>query len=124
MFWDVINKIVLEFDFVAESESVTFNYVFGSSDILATHVLYLMIFLDSLSGPGINGIYSDNAINLARIPDPEGFNDYQTWLDGNTGLFTNTPVAVNTVNSGVPSGFNLMQIVVLIQIGKVIIFLD
>ena len=27
-------------------------------------------------------------------------------VDNNTGLFTNTPVAVNTVNSGVPSGFN------------------
>ena len=58
-----------------------------------------------MSGPGINGIYSNNAVNLAYIPDPEGFNDYQTWLDNNTGLYTNTPVAVNTVNSGEPSGF-------------------
>ena len=107
LFWDVNNVTVLEFDFIAESESVTFNYVFGSQEYTSyTCSVFNDIFGFFLSGPGINGIYSDNAINLARIPDPEGFNDYQTWLDGNTGLFTNTPVAVNTVNSGVPSGFN------------------
>ena len=105
LFWDVNNVTVLEFDFVAESESVTFNYVFGSSEYSSyTCTQFNDIFGFFLSGPGINGIYSDNAINLARIPDPEGFNDYQTWLDGNTGLFTNTPVAVNTVNAGIPTG--------------------
>jgi len=107
LFWDVNNVTVLEFDFVAESESVTFNYVFGSSEYTSyTCSVFNDIFGFFLSGPGISGIYSDDAINLARIPDPEGFSDYQTWLDNNTGLFTNTPVAVNTVNSGVPSGFN------------------
>jgi len=107
LFWDVNNVTVLEFDFVAESESVTFNYVFGSSEYTGyTCSVFNDIFGFFLSGPGINGIYSNNAVNLAYIPDPEGFNDYQTWLDNNTGLFTDTPVAVNTVNSGVPSGFN------------------
>jgi len=106
LFWDVNNVTVLEFDFIAESESVTFNYVFGSQEYTSyTCSVFNDIFGFFLSGPGINGIYSDNAINLARIPDPEGFNDYQTWLDNNTGLYTNTPVAVNTVNSGEPSGF-------------------
>ena len=32
LFWDVNNVTVLEFDFIAESESVTFNYVFGSQE--------------------------------------------------------------------------------------------
>ena len=106
LFWDVNNVTVLEFDFVAESESVTFNYVFGSSEYTGyTCSVFNDIFGFFLSGPGINGIYSNNAVNLAYIPDPEGFNDYQTWLDNNTGLYTNTPVAVNTVNSGEPSGF-------------------
>ena len=106
LFWDVNNVTVLEFDFVAESESVTFNYVFGSSEYTGyTCSVFNDIFGFFLSGPGINGIYSNNAVNLAYIPDPEGFNDYQTWLDNNTGLYTDTPVAVNTVNSGEPSGF-------------------
>ena len=52
-----------------------------------------MIFLVFLSGPGINGIYSNNAVNLALVPDPD-----------NPGEFTDTPVAVNTLNSGSPTG--------------------
>ena len=92
---NVQNVTVLEFDFVAESETVTFNYVFGSSEYTSyTCSQYNDIFGFFLSGPGINGIYSNNAVNLARIPD----------LD-NPGAFTDTPIAVNTLNSGSPSGF-------------------
>ena len=36
-----------------------------------------------LSGPGINGAYSDNAINLAIIPNTD-----------------DTPVTINSVNNG------------------------
>jgi hypothetical protein len=49
-----------------------------------------MIFLDFfLSGPGITGPYSNNAVNLAYVPDPN-----------NPGEYTTTPVAVNTINAG------------------------
>jgi len=107
LFWDVNNVTILEFDFIAESESMTFNYVFGSQEYTTyTCTQFNDIFGFFLSGPGINGIYSNNAINIARIPDPEGYLDYQTWLANNTGLFTNTPVAINTLNSGLPSGAN------------------
>ena len=62
LFWDVNNVTVLEFDFVAESESVTFNYVFGSSEYTGyTCSVFNDIFGFFLSGPGINGIYSNNA---------------------------------------------------------------
>ena len=94
--WDVNNVTILEFDFVAESESVAFNYVFGSMEYTSyTCSVFNDIFGFFLSGPGIAGPYSNNAINLAYIPDPN-----------NPGQYTTTPVAVNTVNSGVPSGFN------------------
>ena len=94
LFWDVNNVTVLEFDFVAESEVVSFNYVFGSSEYAGyTCTQFNDIFGFFLSGPGINGIYSNNAVNLALVPDPD-----------NPGEFTNTPVAVNTLNSGSPTG--------------------
>ncbi len=96
LFWNVNNVTILEFDFVAESESVTFNYVFSSVEYTGyTCSVYNDIFGFFLSGPGINGIYSNDAVNLALVPDPN-----------NPGEFTDTPVAVNTVNSGSPSGFS------------------
>ena len=102
---DVNNVTVLEFDFVAESESVTFNYVFGSSEYTGyTCSVFNDIFGFFLSGPSTRGIYSNNAVNLAYIPDPEVLMIIKLG-DNNTGLYTNTPVAVNTVNSGEPSGF-------------------
>jgi gliding motility-associated-like protein len=95
LFWNVNNVTILEFDFVAESESVTFNYVFASVEYTGyTCSVFNDIFGFFLSGPGINGIYSNDAVNLALVPDPN-----------NPGQFTDTPVAVNTINSGTPSGF-------------------
>ena len=105
--WGVNNVTVLEFDFVAESESMAFNYVFGSSEYSNyTCTQYNDIFGFFLSGPGITGPYSNNAVNLAYIPDPEGAVDYADWLAINTGIYTTTPVAVNTVNAGSPVYLN------------------
>jgi len=82
LFWDVNNVTILEFDFVAESESVTFNYVFSSVEYTGyTCSVFNDIFGFFLSGPGINGIYSNDAVNLALVPDPN-----------NPGQFTDTPV--------------------------------
>ena len=67
LFWDVNNVTVLEFDFVAESESMTFNYVFGSQEYTSyTCTQFNDIFGFFLSGPGITGIYSNNAVNIPR----------------------------------------------------------
>ena len=91
--WDVNNVTVLEFDFVAISDYMAFSYIFGSTEYTSyTCTQYNDIFGFFLSGPGINGIYSNNAVNIALVPDPD-----------NPGQFTNTPVAVNTLNSGTPS---------------------
>ena len=90
--WGVNNVTVLEFDFVAESESMAFNYVFGSTEYTSyTCSSFNDIFGFFLSGPGIAGPYSNNAINLAYVPDPD-----------NPGEYTTTPVAVNTINAGSP----------------------
>ena len=64
----------IEFDFVATGDTIRFNYVFGSDEYLAwINSQYNDIFGFFLSGPGINGPYADNAINLAEVPgsDPQ-----------------------------------------------------
>jgi len=59
----------LEFDFVANSDSVEFQYVFGSNEW--PHYVgskYLDDFGSFLSGPGITGLFSRSAVNLAIFP--------------------------------------------------------
>jgi len=75
---------VLEFDFIPTGDSLSFNYSFGSdeyNEYVCGSVNDAFGFF--LSGPGINGPYSNNAINLATIPGTDG-----------------TPVTINSVNNG------------------------
>ncbi len=77
---------VLEFDFVPIGDSIKFRYVFGSEEYPGyTCSSFNDAFGFFLSGPGINGPYTNNAINIALVPG------------------TNIPISINTVNSGVSS---------------------
>ena len=88
------NIIVLEFDFRPISDQISFEYVFGSEEYQGyTCSNYNDIFGFFISGPGINGTYENNAVNIALIPDPN-----------NPGEFTDTPVIINALNGGVPTG--------------------
>ena len=88
--FSVNNVTILEFDFVANSESMAFNYVFGSMEYTSyTCSSFNDVFGFFLSGPGITGPYTNNGVNIALVPDP-----------ANPGSYTDTPVAVNTVNNG------------------------
>lgn len=80
---DVENGGILEFDFVAAGNNLSFNYMFASAEY-PSYVCseFNDVFGFFISGPGINGPYSNNATNIALIPN------------------TNIPVAINTVNSG------------------------
>jgi len=92
-FTNVNNVVVLEFDFEPNSDQIAFQYVFSSEEYpLYTCSDFNDIFGFFLSGPGINGPFTDNAINIALIPDPN-----------NPGNYTNTPVVINALNSGVAS---------------------
>lgn len=79
------NASILEFDFIPSGDSISFRYVFGSEEYPE---FVCSQFNDAfgffLSGPGISGPFSNNAVNLAIIPGG------------------NVPVAINTVNSGSP----------------------
>lgn len=90
--FSVNNNAILEFDFVPTGDSLEIRFVFMSIEYPGyTCSSFNDPFGFFISGPGINGPYTDNAENIALIPN------------------SNTPIAVNTINSGVPSGFNDAQ---------------
>ncbi|HMN04789.1 MAG TPA: choice-of-anchor L domain-containing protein [Flavobacteriales bacterium] len=64
------DRSVLEFDFIPSGDSVKFNYVFGSEEYPTFNCSpqYNDVFGFFLSGPGINGPYTNNAINIALVP--------------------------------------------------------
>ncbi len=86
---NINDAVILEFDFIPTGDSLQFGYVFGSREYPNfTCSNFNDVFGFFISGPGINGPFTNNAINIALIPG------------------TDTPVGVNTVNQGFPSGGN------------------
>ena len=77
------DAVILEFDVLPIADTLKFNYIFAS-DEYPTFVCqqYNDVFGFFISGPGINGSYSNNSINIALIPG------------------TTTPVGINTINQG------------------------
>ncbi len=80
---DMNDCAIIEFDFEVSSDSVKFNYVFASLEYPGfTCSVYNDAFGFFLSGPGLSGPFTDNAVNIALVPN------------------TDIPVAINTINSG------------------------
>jgi hypothetical protein len=77
------NCAILEFDFTASTDTFLIDYIFASQEYPE---FTCSAFNDAvgifLSGPGIDGPFSNGAANIALIPG------------------TDIPVAINTVNSG------------------------
>ncbi|MFM7310566.1 MAG: choice-of-anchor L domain-containing protein, partial [Flavobacteriales bacterium] len=74
------NTAILEFDFIPTGDSLSFNYVFSSEEYPEFVNSINDAFGFFLSGPGIAGPYTNNAINIALIPG------------------SSTPISINTVN--------------------------
>ncbi|MBI4647392.1 MAG: choice-of-anchor L domain-containing protein, partial [Bacteroidia bacterium] len=73
---------VLEFDFIPSSDTTIFKFVFASEEYDSYEcTAYNDVFAFFVSGPGINGPYSDSAINVALIPG------------------TAIPITVSTINN-------------------------
>ena len=85
------NLIVLEFDFQTSSDEFSLDYIFASNEYTQNSCLENPdVFGILLSGNGINGPFSNNAKNIALVPD---ISDPTTYSD--------TPVGINSVNSGI-----------------------
>ncbi|OXA71825.1 hypothetical protein B0A58_13355, partial [Flavobacterium branchiophilum NBRC 15030 = ATCC 35035] len=78
------NKASLEFDFIANGNSLSFDFIFASEEYPTfINSIYNDRFGFFLSGPGISGPYSNNAINIALVPS------------------STIPISIHTVNNGV-----------------------
>jgi gliding motility-associated-like protein len=69
---------VLEFDFIPATDELVFEYIFGSEEFHEfANSSFNDVFGFFLSGPGISGPYSNNAINIALLPngDPVTIDD-------------------------------------------------
>lgn len=64
------DKSILEFDFIPDGDSLRFNFVFGSEEYPSFNCspTYNDVFGFFLSGPGITGPYTNQAINIALVP--------------------------------------------------------
>lgn len=70
------DKAVFEFDFIPQSDTVRFRYVFGSEEFFEYCNQFNDAFGFFLSGPGITGTFSNNSVNIARMPG--SLNNYVT----------------------------------------------
>lgn len=81
---DTYNAAILEFDFVPQSDTVRFKYVFGSEEYPEfVDAGFNDVFAFFISGPGFGGTF-----NMATIPGTAG-----------------TPVTIDNVNDNVNSAF-------------------
>ena len=76
---------VIEFDFIPASDTIRFNYIFGSDEFPTyANTQFNDVFGFFISGPGITGSYSNNAENIALLPNGQPVtinNIYNSGLD-------------------------------------------
>jgi gliding motility-associated-like protein len=72
----IFDVALLEFDFIPNSDSLSFNYIFGSNEYLTwVNSQYNDVFGFFISGPGISGPYSapagfpNGSVNIATVPN-------------------------------------------------------
>ncbi len=83
------NCAVLEFDVLVDADMLAFDYIFSSAEYEHfTCSPFNDAFGFFVSGPGLEGPFTNNSVNIATIPGGD------------------VPVAINTINQGFPSSAN------------------
>ncbi|MBC8436154.1 MAG: choice-of-anchor L domain-containing protein, partial [Bacteroidetes bacterium] len=93
------DKAVLEFDFIPESDTILFRYVFGSEEFYNyCNSNYNDVFGFFLSGPGISGPFSNNAVNIALMPGSSNYVGINNLCDDFLSNWCNAPVLCPPTN--------------------------
>ncbi|MEZ4984207.1 MAG: choice-of-anchor L domain-containing protein [Saprospiraceae bacterium] len=100
LFQDVV---ILEFDFVPTLDTISFEFVFASDEYCNfIFSSYIDLFGFFISGPGINGPYTNNGINIAVSPATQ-----EDISARNINNFINAEYYINNIPPGVlPCSFN------------------
>ena len=88
---DVNDAAILEFDFVPQGDSLSFDFIFASDEYLEFVNSVNDAFGFFISGPGISGPFTNNAANIALIPG------------------TSQPVTIDDVNNVVNSQYYVVN---------------
>ena len=92
---DVNDVAIYEITFIPVADTLRFRYVFSSEEYpeyVCTQ--FNDVFGFFISGPGINGAFSNNSKNIALVPDPS---------DPTGFTFTTDPVSISNVQNGNPN---------------------
>lgn len=97
--------VKLEITFIPFADTLRFRYVFASEEFPEFNCSQFNdVFGFFIAGPGINGPFTNQAQNIALVPDPAFPNGL---------VFTNIPVTINNVNStgsnGAECQYNFQQ---------------
>ena len=72
--YSVNDAVVIEFDYIPYTNLINFSYIFGSEEFPEfVNSSFNDVFGFFVSGPGINGQFTDSAINIALMPDSSGY---------------------------------------------------
>jgi len=84
---------ILEFDFVPESDTLKFRYEFGSEELWQYCNSYNDAFGFFLSGPGISGPFSNNAVNIALMPGSLNWVTLNNMCQYPLSMWCNSPIS-------------------------------